>query len=107
MFRGACLLLGSQVFGNQTFHDDDVQPAAVELSVLFVHADLAESAGATQGATRRVEWKDARHQLPVAAVARDIDKSREQLTTKSTAAGITIEVDREFCDSPVARPRSV
>src|SRR5690349_20711104 len=95
------------VLRNDALDDDDVEPFAVELTVLFVGADLAEAAAATEREARGVEGKDPRHELPVAALAGGVDQRGEQQAADAAAARGSMEIDGELGDAGVARTRPV
>jgi hypothetical protein len=73
------------VVGNQALDDHDVEPLAIEASVLFVDADVAEATAPTERQAGGVERKDARDQLPVAALAGRVDERLEEAPAQAAA----------------------
>ena len=49
---------------DQSFHDDDIEPAALETRMFLVDADLTKAMFAAKSATGQIEWKNARQKFP-------------------------------------------
>src|SRR5579859_4899582 len=83
-------------FAQQTFDDHRVAPLSVELAVIVIHADLAETDFAAQTPTRAIFGKDPRHELPEASVFTRVDQPQQGRLCSAGAAGGAIGVHREL-----------
>src|ERR1700753_1524269 len=95
------------ILGDEALDDDDVEPAAVELAVFFVEADLAKTADAAEGAAGGVEGEDARDELPVAGLGGGGEDGLQELAAQPPTAESGVEIDGELGDAVVAGARAV
>src|SRR5215216_6750243 len=99
--------LSRLVFRDQPLDDHDVKPPAVQAAVFLVHADLAEAHRAAQAQAGGVGRKDTRQKLPVTPLRGFRDELRQERLSKTTAAGLPMDVDGELADAGIAGPVAV
>src|SRR5437764_2897134 len=87
------------------FHDEDVDPTAVELSLLVVDADACEAGACVQRGTGIIVIERGEDHLMVAGRSREIDQAVEQLPPNPFATPASLDVDGEIADVVVRLAR--
>src|SRR5262249_55542122 len=82
----------------QPLHHDDVNPLAVQLTLLAIHAHLDETQAAVERDTGRIEWNRRDHELVVVELAGPRDQRLQQAVTHAPPAPFAPDVHREVRD---------
>src|SRR5437763_1991387 len=82
----------------QLLHQDDVDPFAIQHSLLAIDPDRAETAAFIEGATGSVIGKGREHQLVIAERASARDQGLEQGAADTAAARGALDIEREIPD---------
>src|SRR5687767_13077002 len=86
-------------------HDKHVDPPAVELALLAIHAHRAEADALVERDAGRVERKRRQHELVIADAPRELDQSLQELTPDALAAPSSLDVHGEIGHVIVGRAR--